>query len=368
MHYHIILTEICNSHCKYCFEKSLNEFNNKLDKKFSFDFSAPSVSNIKINDLKEFLKKDLNPILIFYGGEPLLEIEKIKEIIDNIDIPFRMQTNAKLINKLPIEYLKKIQKILVSIDGDKQRTDYNRGFGTYELVVNNLKTIKNQGYCGEIIARMTLSGFPDLFSQVIHLIDLKIFDSIHWQLDAGFYENDFNKEKFSLFVKEYNLEVTKLIDFWIKEMEKGRVIRLYPFIGIINSLLNNKTTRLRCGAGYKNYTITTDGKITACPIMNNIVDFYAGDLKSNPEKLKKFSISGSCNNCEVRDICGGRCLYWNKTNLWPKEGDNLICNTIKHLINELKKSEPKIRELIHRSIISKKDFNYEEYFGPEIIP
>jgi len=53
--------------------------------------------------------------------------DKLIEIMDNVDARFCMQTNGKLLDKLPSKYLNKISKILVSIDGDKERTDCNRG-------------------------------------------------------------------------------------------------------------------------------------------------------------------------------------------------------------------------------------------------
>ena len=34
MHYHLILSEACNSNCRYCYKKSIQEFDNQLDKKF----------------------------------------------------------------------------------------------------------------------------------------------------------------------------------------------------------------------------------------------------------------------------------------------------------------------------------------------
>jgi len=370
MHYHIIMTELCNSQCRYCYEKSMKEFDNKLDKKFKFDFSAPDVSQVSEDKLKKFLSKDKNPVLIFYGGEPLLEAERIMKIIDslkNIPVKFRIQTNGKLFDKLPIEYFKKIEKILVSIDGDKERTDLNRGEGTYEKVMKNIKLIKKEGYPGEIIARMTIS-LPDIYEQVKHLIDSG-FTSIHWQLDAGFFKFDFEKEKFEKFVEEYNQNITKLIDFWVKDMKKNkRILMLYPFVAIVESLLKGEKTKLRCGAGHSGYAIGTDGKIVACPIMNNIKDFEAGNLDIEPEKLKKFDIGGGCIKCDIKDLCGGRCLYWNKAELWPEEGNKLICKTIRHLISELEKNLPKIRKLIEEGAIKEKDFDYEKYFGPEIIP
>jgi len=366
------MTELCNSQCKYCYEKSFKEFDNQLDKKFKFDFSEPTSLNIDYKKLKAFLLKDSEPVLIFYGGEPLLEIEKIKKIIDELKdtkVKFRMQTNAKLLDKLPTEYLKKMDKILVSLDGTKERTDYNKGQGTYDLVMNNINKVRRVGYKGEIVARMVVSPeFPDLYEQVIHLIKSD-FTSIHWQIDAGFYKFDYNKSSFSKFVNEYNKSIKKLIDFWIADMKNNkRVIMLYPFVAIIDSLLKGEPSKLRCGAGHSGYAISTNGKIVACPIMNCIENFKAGNLDSQPSKLKKFDVSGDCLACRYKDLCGGRCLYWNAAGLWPAEGNKLICKTIKFYIDELKSRLPEIRNMIKEGIIKESDFSYEKYFGPEIIP
>jgi len=216
---------------------------------------------------------------------------------------------------------------------------------------------------------MTISQeFPDIYNQVKHLIDGQIFDSVHWQLDAGFYQNDFNKEKFEEFAEQYNNQVSKLIDYWVKQIRQGKVLKLYPFLGIFDSLYRNTDSKLRCGAGYANYTITTNGKITACPITNNITDFYCGDLSSKINELKQIQVTQPCNQCSHLNICGGRCLYSNKAKLWPEQGEKLICMTIIHLINELKNKLPEIKQLIKDKIVSEKDFEYEKYFGPEIIP
>ena len=288
--------------------------------------------------------------------------------MDNIDVPFRMQTNAKLLHLLPKEYVNRIDKILISLDGTEERTDYNRGEGTYKQVMKNIELIKKNGYKGELVARMTISQeFPDIYEQVVSLIDAG-FTSVHWQIDAGFFKFDFNKKEFEKFTKEYNKSTSKLIKYWIDQMKKGTVLKIYPFLAIIESLLKEEPTLLRCGAGYAGYAISTDGKVVACPIMNCIEDFKAGDLDSDPNKLKKFSVGGRCISCSYKDLCGGRCMYWNKAELWPKEGDDLICNTIKHLINELKAKLPEIQTLIKNKTISKKNFEYEKYFGPEIIP
>jgi putative peptide-modifying radical SAM enzyme len=352
----------------------MKEFDNGLKEKFDFDLNVPCDSIVRGSKIAEFLKD--GDILIFYGGEPLVNFAKMKEIIDEIvkskkKINFCMQTNGKLLNEIPLIYVKRISKMLVSIDGDRIRTNNNRGWETYNLVLNNLIELREKGYGGEIVARMTLS-FPDIFEQVNHLVGLiekKIFDSIHWQIDAGFYKFDFNKKEFKRFVREYNKSIELLLDFWIDYMKKNKkVLKLYPFLGIFDSLYYNKKMKLQCGSGYANYTISTDGKLIACPIMGGIKNFYCGDLNKHEENLKEIHVIEPCTSCKHLDICGGRCLYSNYAKLWPEEGQRLICKTIQHLIDEIGERIPKIKELIEKKIVSEEDFEFERYFGPEIIP
>ena len=365
MHYHIILTEKCNSRCRYCYEKSMKEFENGLEKKWNFDLEAPVDSEISIEKLKSFLQP--SDTLIFYGGEPLVNFDKMKEIMDALPKQrFCMQTNGKLLNKIPKKYINKLSRILVSIDGNKERTDYNRGVGTHDAVFKNIGLIRKNGYKGEIVARMVIS-FPDIFEQVKHLIDSEKFDSIHWQIDAGFYKNDFDEKEFSKFVKEYNRSIKELLDYWVEEMKKDKVLKLYPFVGIFNRLSGrDKETRLHCGSGFANYTITTNGNLVACPIMGCVKDFYCGDLDSS--RLKEIYVGEPCTSCDYLNICGGRCLYSNYAKLWPPEGEKLICKTITFLIDVIREKIPEIKELIEKKVINEKDFDYEKYFGPEIIP
>jgi len=372
MYFHIILTEKCNSQCRYCYEKSEKEFGDKLNERLKFDFSAPCESKLEVKELRKFILKDKDPKIIFYGGEPLLNISKIKEIMDAIpEAKYYMQTNGKLLNELPKEYINKFSKILISIDGDKKRTDFNRGKGTYDLILRNLKLIRENGFNEEVVARMTISftdKFTDLVKQVKHLLKIG-FSSIHWQLDMGFYESDYNKEDVKKFLEKYNKEVSKLIKFWTKNMKKGKVLKIYPLLGIFDSLYHRTKTKLRCGSGYANYTINTEGKIMACPIMNCVKTFYVGDIKKdNPNKLQEVSVIEPCPSCEYFTICGGRCLYSNYAKLWPEEGQQQICSSIKFLIKEMIKSIPEINNLIASNKVQESQFEYEKYFGPEIIP
>lgn len=379
MHYHIILTERCNLRCKYCYGKSIceDEFDNGLDKKWKYDMKTPCDSEVNLEKINNLLKK--GDTLIFYGGEPLVKLKKVKEIIDSIEekfgqdkIKFCIQTNGFFLRNIPEEYLLKFSKMLVSMDGTKERTDLNRGKGTYDFVLDNIKKIREKGFKGEIVARMVVSDFnSDIYEQVLHIISLigeGLFDSIHWQIDAGFYKNDYDFENFSRFVLGYNESISNLINFWIEYMNKNKkVLMIYPFVGIFSRLIGlDKEKRLPCGSGYANYTITTSGKLSACPIMNSVEDFYCGSVDEGIKK--EINCLGICDGCDYKCVCGGRCLYSNYAKLWPEEGQKLICKTVIHLIESLKEKIPEINKLIENNIILEKDFEYEKYFGPEIIP
>lgn len=373
MYFHIILTKRCNSRCKYCYEKSMADCGEKINKKFKFDFQMPEKASYSVEELKRFISLDKNPVLTFYGGEPLLEIEKIKNIMDNIRARYIVQTNGLLLDKIPSEYVNKFDKILVSIDGNKEITDFNRGIGTYDKLIENISLIRKNGFKGELIARMTLSSsgaYNNIYENVKHLVEIG-FNSIHWQIDAGFYEDDWknNEKEIRQFFNEYTDKIIKLSKFWIDEMNNGRVLKLYPLLGIFDSLSNGKKFQLRCGSGYSNYTISPDGAISVCPIMFDMKDFFVGNIKtSNPNKLKKIYVKNFCLDCDILNICGGRCLYSNYAELWPVDGQKLICDSVRNLIDSVKEIIPEIKKLIKQGKISERDFSYEEFSGPEIIP
>ncbi|MFC1685773.1 tyrosine--tRNA ligase [Nanoarchaeota archaeon] len=188
MYFHVLLGTECNSQCRYCYTKSCNDFGNDLSKKFKIDFSMPPKLEYSIEDLKKFVKAEEGKsphVLTFYGGEPLMHIEKIKETMDSIDARYMIQTNGLLLDKLGKEYVNRFDIMLISLDGDKAITDFNRGKGTYERVMKNIDLIKKNGFKGELIARMVVDEHSMLSKQVKHLVDVG-FTSIHWQLDAGF--------------------------------------------------------------------------------------------------------------------------------------------------------------------------------------
>jgi putative peptide-modifying radical SAM enzyme len=240
-------------------------------------------------------------------------------------------------------------------------------------VIDNLKLIKRNGFEGELIARMTVMEQTDVYKEVTWLLDNSEFPffSVHWQLNAGFW-NDFKKRDFARWSQEnYNSGIRKLARSWVDRIEKNNVVlRLYPFLGIVQSFLQSgKENLMRCGGGWINYAIQTDGCIVPCPTMWGMKDYYVGHVgNADPNELKRILVKEPCTKCDVYRICGGRCLYAHVTRRWNTESYTLVCDTVRNLIDAIAHEMPRINDLVESKKVRLKDFEFMEYNGCEIIP
>jgi len=343
---------------------------------FELDYALPKKADYDIGYLDRFCKKDPDCVVTFYGGEPLLNSDFIRRVMDGVTAKhFMIQTNGQLLDQLEPKYVNRFHTILVSIDGEETLTDYYRGKGIFRKLVDNIKLIKKNGFQGELIARVTVMEQTDVNKQIRWLLDNPefSFSSVHWQLNAGFWGNDYARRNFRQWSKEnYVPGVNQLAKFWVDQMEKkGLVLRLYPLLGIANSLLHDeKDSLMRCGGGFVNYAIQTDGYLIPCPTMWGMKKYYLGNIAdADPLHLGKVLVNDEpCTRCDILGVCGGRCLYANITKRWNDQTYAEVCDTVRHLIKSVESELPRIKNLINGGKIVLRDFDYLKYNGCEIIP
>jgi len=376
MYFHLILTDECNLCCRYCRAKAfegLEENNEKSAPQITIDPALPGELNFDLDLLYDFLQKDPASTLTFYGGEPLLRAELIERIVQEAPVQrFMMQTNGLLLDQLSPEIISRFATILVSLDGCETLTDANRGAGTYRKVLENIKKICHNGYNQELIARMTVNESTDITDAVHWLASNPdySFSSIHWQLDANF-SDDFSHRRFAEWVNQsYNPGILRLVADWVDHMEiGGEVLRWYPFLDPMEDLLLGRESLLRCGSGYANYSIMTDGHIAPCPVMIGMSQYYVGHIQdADPLDLAVIEVNGECADCQIRGFCGGRCLYSNITKPWGAADRRIVCSTVENLHAGLTGVLPRVKDLINEGVIHLLDFSHEKFNGCEIIP
>jgi len=145
-------SSICNLDCVYCYIPK-NKILNKVHKKW-----AEKIRNgTHYETMSEYFPDGLTAIS-FWGGEPTLGFKDLERLTDLLDFnknltQFSTSTNFAKIEGLEFllktlnDYQKKTGRQLsfdlqISIDGTKENTEKNRGIGTYDRTVNNLKRLK----------------------------------------------------------------------------------------------------------------------------------------------------------------------------------------------------------------------------------
>ena len=229
MFFHLIVTDDCNLCCSYCRAKMFVEEDPAGGSHGTIDETIAEMIEYPLEDLYRFLAQDPDCVLTFIGGEPLLRSDLVMEIMDHAPVRrFMLQTNGTRLAELPTAHVTRFEPILISIDGCRTLTDGHRGDGIYDTVLKTAALIRERGYTGELIARMTVAEDTDIYAAVTHLAEH--FTSIHWQMDADF-TGDYSHRRFAEWKEAYNDGIRCLVDAWVTRIETtGTVPKWYSFL------------------------------------------------------------------------------------------------------------------------------------------
>lgn len=145
------LTQQCNFRCKYCIYSDSHNVRQRSHSDLSMSWDTAKKA---VDFLWEHSVDSDSVSIAFYGGEPLLQLDLIQEIIayagkrfKGKHLQYAMTCNGSLLSKEAVKLLVENNvRLMVSMDGPKSIHDKNRvfpdGSGTFDVVIKNLKYIK----------------------------------------------------------------------------------------------------------------------------------------------------------------------------------------------------------------------------------
>ena len=310
------LTQACNLKCRYCFEKD-----NKLASSMNPELIIKAINFFAKSGTKDGKILGKQRSIIFFGGEPTLKKELIPITCNEIkklqkqkllpkDINLSIITNGTLINQELIDICKKYDvNIGISIDGDKDITDLNRGKGTYDKIKKGIELLdKNNLKAGASIT-LTFETYKHLLYSVQHIYEkLNIKDFSISLVIGPDYDNTELKKIYNALLKTY---------IWLRNKN---IIEGY-FGNKINAFLNKSFYPFGCAAtGGHQLVVQSDGALGICSADLTTKKHYFGSLfdkeqcwkeiEEIKEWVKRTPLNiPECKNCSALGICGGGCPY-----------------------------------------------------------
>lgn len=310
----------CNLACRYCFAG---------EGEYQGDRSLMSleVGKKALDFLVENSGSRRNLEVDFFGGEPLMNFDVVKELVaygreiekvKDKHFRFTLTTNGVLLNDDIIEFAnREMDNIVLSIDGRKEVHDHMRPFkngaGSYDLIINKFKKVAESRKQTKYYVRGTFTHYNlDFVKDVLHLAD-EGFEQISVEpVVAG------PEEPYA--IREEDIpEICKGYDELAKEMLKRKKEgKGFNFFHYMIDLSGGPCVYKRlsgCGSGTEYLAVTPWGDLYPCHQFVGEEQFCLGNVDEgikNTELRDTFKLCNvyakeECRNCFARFYCSGGC-------------------------------------------------------------
>ncbi|WP_340020805.1 radical SAM protein [Paenibacillus sp. FSL K6-1096] len=306
MKLNLFTTNTCNLNCNYCYEGDKNK--NRMTKE----------TGKQIIDF--FWDKDKDGIfnINFHGGEPLIEFELIKYLVEYINekrkltnpdfrLEFSMTTNGTLLTQEIADFLHAHQFILrLSLDGNEQAHNLHRrtfnNKGSFEQVLQGAGYLRNAG--ADFTVRMTVT--PE---NVVYLTD-----SVEWLIANHFLKINIIADSFANWDDQFErltASFERIKEFYLIERPVSN-LKINLFDGKFSCYMLDSPP-LFCNAGFGSFSLSTSGEIYPCVYVVDQEEYCIGDIFRGISPLKrKTCIESSllrengCGDCSIQGFCHAR--------------------------------------------------------------
>lgn len=306
------VSRACNFSCLYCY----HELNSSETK----GLMTPEIALESI----EFLCNQSNSEsfeIDFFGGEPLLNIETIKSVVDycktkSQSFRFSITANASLVDDQIASYLFANNfLVVVSLDGSSKVHNKTRPLKnkkpSYEFVLLGIQTLIKYYGCN-LYANVVLSRESESLTEIIQTLKSIGLQNISLTTVSSPSNSDLEFQDESLFkiFEEEKALVDDILGF--KMNDSFSFTTLKPFLKVLNKGERRKS---RCGIGNNYFAVNFVGQLLPCHRFLSNNEFSMGNIYNGFDKLTREKYlnnnpdsNSKCKNCWARYICGGPCL------------------------------------------------------------
>jgi len=310
----------CNLRCKYCFA-STGDFGTGRK------LMPLGTGKAAIDFLLEKSGDRQNLEVDFFGGEPLMNFDVVKEIVKYArskekeygkNFRFTITTNGILLTDDKIDFInKEMHNAVLSIDGRKEVNDRMRvhvdGSGSYSQIIDKYKRFVEKRGSKEYYVRGTYTKYNLDFSEdVLHLYNAGFSQiSVEPVMEDESIGYAITGEDLDTIYAEYDRLVDKILEI---HKNKGDINFFHFMVDLDQGPCVIK--RLRgCGSGNEYVAVTPDGDIYPCHQfvghdeykMGNIhMHTFNEDIKAEFAGCHVYS-KPSCRDCWAKFYCSGGC-------------------------------------------------------------
>lgn len=310
----------CNLRCKYCFA-STGDFGTGRK------LMPLETGKAAIDFLLEKSVGRENLDVDFFGGEPLMNFEVVKEIVAYArskekeygkHFDFTITTNGMLLNDENIDFInQEMHNVVLSLDGRKEVNDRMRtrvdGSGSYDKILPNFKKLVEKRGDKEYYVRGTYTkNNLDFSEDVMHIYEAGFEQiSVEPVMEKPEIEYALTEADLEQIYREYD----KLTERLLEVKKNGGFINFFHFMIDLNQG-PCVVKRLRgCGSGNEYVSITPDGDIYPCHQFVGMEEYKMGNLSDGTfrEEIKK-EFAGAhvyskpaCRDCWAKFYCSGGC-------------------------------------------------------------
>lgn len=310
----------CNLACKYCFAEEGEYHGDRSMMSFEVGKQA-------LDFLVENSGNRRNLEVDFFGGEPLMNFEVVKQLVaygrsledeHNKKFRFTLTTNGVLLDDEVMEFAnREMANVVLSIDGRKEVHDTMRptrnGKGSYDLIIDKFKKFAKLRAGKSYYVRGTFTHDNlDFSKDVLHLAD-EGFDQISVEPVVGPEEERYTIKEADLpkIMEEYDLLAKEII----KREKEGRGFTFFHFMIDLTGGPCVAKRLSGCGSGTEYLAVTPWGDLYPCHQFVGEDDFAVGNVfdgvtrQDIVSEFKKTSVYSKedCRECFARFYCSGGC-------------------------------------------------------------